>query len=200
MVINAGVSPRKIPRAFGRKELSLAEHEMPGHVARRTELGPAKSFLGLNTDSSLHLTTTTGALIETSNHQQSLHGETAWQSRSRNRGCSEVLHRTTANEPLTTVQQTPGQKGFEAWHAIVMRLGQRNMSDNNSAHAAWIRNISERDRTTDVEQINDILRTFICETNKFESRFGIITYEEEMFADKKMMLESLLKFRFEERR
>ena len=74
------------------------------------------------------------------------------------------------------------------------------MSDNNSAHAAWIRNISERDRTTDVEQINDILRTFICETNKFESRFGIITCEEEMFADKKMILESLLNFRFEERR
>ena len=112
----------------------------------------------------------------------------------------QVLHRTTANEPLITVQQTPGQKGFEAWHAIVMRSGQRNMSDNNSAHAAWIRNISERDRATDVEQINDILRTFICETNKFASRFGIITYEEKMFADKKLVLESLLNFILEERR
>ena len=31
----------------------------------------------------------------------------------------QVLHRTTANEPLNTVQQTQGQKGFEAQHAIV---------------------------------------------------------------------------------
>ena len=80
-----------------------------------------------------------------------------------------VLHRTTAKEPLITVQQTPGQKGFAVWHAIGMRSGERNMSDNNSAHAAWIRNISERDRATDVVQINDILRTFICETTNLRA-------------------------------
>ena len=45
----------------------------------------------------------------------------------------QVLHRTTKNEPLIIVQQTKGQKGFEAWHAIVRRYGQRNMSDTNSA-------------------------------------------------------------------
>ena len=28
----------------------------------------------------------------------------------------QILHRTTANEPLRVVQQTRGQKGFEAWH------------------------------------------------------------------------------------
>ena len=33
----------------------------------------------------------------------------------------QVLHRTTANEPLRIVQQTRGQKGFEAWRAIVRR-------------------------------------------------------------------------------
>ena len=37
----------------------------------------------------------------------------------------QVLHRTTANEPLRIVQQTKGQKGFEAWHAIVRRYDQR---------------------------------------------------------------------------
>ena len=33
----------------------------------------------------------------------------------------QVLHRTTANEPLRKVQPTKGQKGFDAWHAIVKR-------------------------------------------------------------------------------
>ena len=32
----------------------------------------------------------------------------------------QVLHRTTANEPLRIVQQTKEQNGFEAWHAIAM--------------------------------------------------------------------------------
>ena len=34
----------------------------------------------------------------------------------------QVLHRTTANEPLRVVQQTEGQEGFEAWHAILRRF------------------------------------------------------------------------------
>ena len=35
----------------------------------------------------------------------------------------QVLHRTTSSEPLRMVQQTRGQKGFEAWYATVrMRL------------------------------------------------------------------------------
>ena len=43
----------------------------------------------------------------------------------------QVLHRTTANEPLRIVQQTRGQKGREALHAIVRRYDQRKMSDKN---------------------------------------------------------------------
>ena len=82
------------------------------------------------------------------------------------------------------MQQTRGQKGFEAWHAIVRRYDQRNMSDTNSAYAAPISNISERDRTEDVEQFDDILRTFINETNKFEHRFSITRDEEKMLAGK----------------
>ena len=46
------------------------------------------------------------------------------------RSIEALLHRTTANEPLRTVQQIKGQKGFEAWPAIVRRYDQRNMSDN----------------------------------------------------------------------
>merc|ERR1711971_703066 len=50
---------------FGRKELSLAEHEMPGLMAARTEFGPAQPFKGLNINGSLHMTIQTGVLIET---------------------------------------------------------------------------------------------------------------------------------------
>ena len=108
----------------------------------------------------------------------------------------QVLHKRTANEPLRKVQQTRGQKGFEAWHAIVSRYDQRNMSDENSAYAALTSNISERDRAKYVEQFDDILRTFTNETNKFETRLGKIRDEEKMIAVKKLMLESLLNFRF----
>merc|ERR1711920_334404 len=50
---------------FGRKELTLAEHEMPGLMAARTEFGPAQPFKGLNINGSLHMTIQTGVLIET---------------------------------------------------------------------------------------------------------------------------------------
>ena len=63
----------------------------------------------------------------------------------------QVLHRTTSNEPLRTVQQTKGQKGFDAWQATGRRYDQRNMSDKNSAYAALISNISEKDWAKDVE-------------------------------------------------
>ena len=67
------------------------------------------------------------------------------------------------------------------------------MSGTNSA---LISDNSERDRAKYVEQFDDVLRTFISETNKFENRFGIIRDEEMMLAVKKLMLESLLNFRF----
>jgi adenosylhomocysteinase len=50
---------------FGRKELSLAEHEMPGLMDARKEFGPAQPFKGLNINGSLHMTIQTGVLIET---------------------------------------------------------------------------------------------------------------------------------------
>jgi len=50
---------------FGRKELNLAEHEMPGLMATRAEYGPAQPFKGLNISGSLHMTIQTGVLIET---------------------------------------------------------------------------------------------------------------------------------------
>jgi len=50
---------------FGRKELTLAEHEMPGLMAARAEFGPGQPFKGLNINGSLHMTIQTGVLIET---------------------------------------------------------------------------------------------------------------------------------------
>jgi adenosylhomocysteinase len=50
---------------FGRKELTIAEHEMPGLMATRTEFGPAQPFKGMNISGSLHMTIQTGVLIET---------------------------------------------------------------------------------------------------------------------------------------
>ena len=108
----------------------------------------------------------------------------------------QVLHRTASNEPLRIVQQTRGQKGFEAWHAIARRYDQGNMSDIKSAYAAHISNIPKKDRAKDVEQFDDILRTFTNEMNKFENRFGKIRDEEKMLAVKKLMPESLLNYRF----
>merc|ERR1712048_396727 len=50
---------------FGRKELTLAEHEMPGLMETRKEFGPQQPFKGLNVSGSLHMTIQTGVLIET---------------------------------------------------------------------------------------------------------------------------------------
>merc|ERR1711939_1224285 len=50
---------------FGRKELTLAEHEMPGLMACRKEFGPSKPFAGVNISGSLHMTVQTAVLIET---------------------------------------------------------------------------------------------------------------------------------------
>ena len=69
------------------------------------------------------------------------------------------------------------------------------MSDRSSAYAALISNISERDRAKDVEQLDDMLRTFINETNKYEGLLGKIRDEEKTLTVKKLMLESLLNYR-----
>src|ERR1700752_3067219 len=50
---------------FGRKELSLAETEMPGLMATREEYGPKQPLKGARIAGSLPLTIQTGVLIET---------------------------------------------------------------------------------------------------------------------------------------
>jgi adenosylhomocysteinase len=50
---------------FGRKEIRLAEHEMPGLMAMRKEFGAAKPLTGARITGSLHMTIQTAVLIET---------------------------------------------------------------------------------------------------------------------------------------
>ncbi len=50
---------------FGRKEIELAEQEMPGLMAMRTEYGPQKPLRGACISGSLHMTVQTAVLIET---------------------------------------------------------------------------------------------------------------------------------------
>jgi adenosylhomocysteinase len=50
---------------FGRKEITLAEHEMPGLMAMRAEYGASKPLTGARVSGSLHMTVQTAVLIET---------------------------------------------------------------------------------------------------------------------------------------
>ena len=50
---------------FGRKEISLAEHEMPGLMALREEYGDSQPLAGARIAGSLHMTVQTAVLIET---------------------------------------------------------------------------------------------------------------------------------------
>jgi len=50
---------------FGRKEITLAEHEMPGLMAMRQELAAAQPLRGAKITGSLHMTIQTAVLIET---------------------------------------------------------------------------------------------------------------------------------------
>jgi adenosylhomocysteinase len=63
--------------AFGRKEIQLAEHEMPGLMATRREFAEAQPLKGARITGSLHMTIQTAVLIET---LVSLGAEVRWAS------------------------------------------------------------------------------------------------------------------------
>ncbi|MEJ6571885.1 MAG: adenosylhomocysteinase [Akkermansiaceae bacterium] len=50
---------------FGRKEIDIAEHEMPGLMQTRAKYGPEKPLQGVRIMGSLHMTIQTAVLIET---------------------------------------------------------------------------------------------------------------------------------------
>ncbi|KAF9143928.1 S-adenosyl-L-homocysteine hydrolase [Mortierella sp. GBA39] len=63
--------------AFGRKEIELAENEMPGLMALRLKYGPAQILKGARIVGSLHMTIQTAVLIET---LTALGAEVTWTS------------------------------------------------------------------------------------------------------------------------
>ena len=63
--------------AFGRKELDIAETEMPGLMAIREEFGASQPLKGARIAGSLHMTIQTAVLIETLN---ALGAEVRWAS------------------------------------------------------------------------------------------------------------------------
>ncbi len=60
---------------FGRKEIEIAEHEMPGLMALREKYGKSKPLSGARVMGSLHMTIQTAVLIETLRH---LGAEVRW--------------------------------------------------------------------------------------------------------------------------
>jgi len=62
---------------WGRKEITLAEAEMPGLMATRAEYGDSKPLAGARIAGCLHMTVQTAVLIETLTH---LGAEVAWSS------------------------------------------------------------------------------------------------------------------------
>src|SRR6195256_2120011 len=50
---------------FGRKEISIAEHEMPGLMSIREKYAVSKPLKGVRVTGSLHMTIQTAVLIET---------------------------------------------------------------------------------------------------------------------------------------
>ncbi|KAF9290069.1 S-adenosyl-L-homocysteine hydrolase, partial [Linnemannia elongata] len=63
--------------AFGRKEIELAENEMPGLMALRQKYGPQQILKGARIVGSLHMTIQTAVLIET---LTALGAEVTWTS------------------------------------------------------------------------------------------------------------------------
>ena len=62
---------------FGRKELDIAQHEMPGLMATRDKYAPKQPLKGARITGSLHMTIQTGVLIET---LKALGAEVRWAS------------------------------------------------------------------------------------------------------------------------
>jgi adenosylhomocysteinase len=62
---------------FGRKEIVLAEHEMPGLMATRAKYGPQQPLKGVRVTGSLHMTIQTAVLVET---LQALGANVRWAS------------------------------------------------------------------------------------------------------------------------
>jgi adenosylhomocysteinase len=83
---------------WGRKEIGLAEIEMPGLMACRTEFGPLGTLKGAQISGSLHMTIQTAVLIET---LEALGARVRWAScnifSTQDHAAAAIAHAKTAN-------------------------------------------------------------------------------------------------------
>merc|ERR1712238_641146 len=97
-------------------ELTIAEHEMPGLMATRTEFGPAQPFKGMNISGSLHMTIQTGVLIET----LSALGAKGRQSFDEHTSLNGHVQRATDVHALEWLCRAElGAGGHQAWHLML---------------------------------------------------------------------------------
>ena len=88
--------------SFGRKEIQLAEHEMPGLMAVRAEYAPSQPLRGAKITGSLHMTVQTAVLIET---LVALGAQVRWAScRRPERRTGRPVRRPTAIPPLASAK------------------------------------------------------------------------------------------------
>jgi len=86
--------------AWGRKEIAIAETEMPGLMAIREEFAPQQPLRGARIAGSLHMTIQTAVLIET---LKALGAEVRWASpRRRSRPPARQCSHSRANRSTST--------------------------------------------------------------------------------------------------
>jgi len=112
---------------YGRKDLQLAEVEMPGLMACREEFGPSKPLKGARITGSLHMTIQTAALIET---LQKLGAEIRWAS------CNifstqDHAAATIAKEKSAAVFAWKGETLEEYWWCTWQALNWKDQSGPN---------------------------------------------------------------------
>ena len=90
---------------WGRKEIRLAEAEMPGLMAIRQEYGPSQPLKGARIAGCLHMTIQTAVLIET---LTALGAEVRWSS------CN-IFSTTSSSPPPTYLQALPTQRKPSAY-------------------------------------------------------------------------------------
>ena len=86
---------------YGRTEITLAEHEMPGLMAMREQYGDAKPLAGARIAGSLHMTIQTAVLIET---LVALGAEVRWAP------ATSSPPRTTRRPRSSSADRHPGQR------------------------------------------------------------------------------------------
>ncbi|MGP1346776.1 MAG: adenosylhomocysteinase [Phycisphaerales bacterium] len=123
---------------YGRKEIELAEHEMPGLIACRKEYGSKKPLKGSRIMGSLHMTIQTAVLIET---LQDLGADVRWAScnifsTQDHAAAAVVAGRPDEKKPGTPVFAWKGETLEEYWWCTLQAL--TFPADENGSNGPYI--------------------------------------------------------------